>query len=71
MLQVYAEVAKGDNQGLFVYSVQNCYATKDNDPSDDQNSDVKDTFFENQCPKDETMDFAKNGGNFILPLHLT
>ena len=71
VLQVYAEVKKGDNQDLFVYSVQRCYATKDNDPSDDQTGDAKDTFFDNLCPKDETMDFAKNGGNFILPLHPT
>ena len=63
---MYAQVEKGGDQDLFVYSVQKCYATKDNDPSDDTNSDSEDVFFEEQCPKDETMDFAVDGGDFFF-----
>ena len=55
---MYAQVEQADNQDLFIYSVEKCYATKDSDPSDDADSDPEDVFFENQCPLDETMDFA-------------
>ena len=54
-LQVYAQVEKGDNQDLFVFSVEKCYATTSQTlPA----SSPTDEFFVNECPVDETVDFS-------------
>ena len=63
-MQVYAAVEKGANQDLFAYSVQKCYATIGND-ANVATAGHKDTFFDAQCPLDETMDFEKQAdGDF-------
>jgi len=58
--KVFVQIEKSANQDLFVYSVEKCYATPNNNP----NSQTKDVFFKNQCPLDETMDFAVVSTNF-------
>jgi len=55
--KVYAQIEKGANQALFIYSVEKCYATIAEVPT----VTLKDTFFEAQCPLDETMDFHVDG----------
>ena len=63
LLQVYARVEKGADQQLFVYSVEKCYARTSKDIAN--YNGPEDVFFDNQCPLDETMDFAVTGGNLV------
>jgi len=65
--KIYAQVEKGPNQDLFVYSVEKCYATITNDP-DPTDPTHKDTFFDNKCHLDETVDFHVDSGNFRLEI---
>ena len=55
-LQVYARVEKGGDQDLFVYAVEKCYARTSK--TLEGYSGPEDVFFDNKCPKDETMDFS-------------
>ena len=64
ILQVFAQVKKGEDQQLFVYSVQKCYATTSQSLRNYQG--LTDVFFENQCPIDETMDWSVVGGLLFL-----
>lgn len=61
--KVYAQIEKGADQTLFIYSVETCYATIANDPAV-ATAGHKDIFFTSQCPVDETMDFSVSGTNF-------
>jgi len=67
--KIYAQVVKGEDQDLFVYSVEKCYATINNDPNP-ADANHKDTFFENKCHLDETVDFYVDSAtsNFRLEI---
>jgi len=62
--KVFAQVEKGANQDLFVFSVQKCYATLDVSGDLSSYSGVQDDFFVDECPADETIDFSVDSGNF-------